>query len=60
MVSKIGRGSTATVFRAIKRSTGSFAALKRVKIQNKTIQTMIYTEIVIMQLSRHPNIVEFQ
>jgi serine/threonine protein kinase len=59
IICQIGEGGTSSVFKAVNKKSGQIVGLKNIKISNQDIREKAINEIAIMQLSQHPNIVQY-
>jgi len=61
IIEKIGRGRYSNVHKAIETKTGKEFALKIIDIKNLTEEEfqILYNEAKIMEVLKHPNIIEF-
>lgn len=59
LMGKLGEGGAGAVFLVQQDSTGLKFALKKIKPRNEKQRSQILNEIALMELSRHPNILEY-
>lgn len=57
-VEKIGKGGYSKVYKAVHKQTRRISALKHIKLNKQEDRERVINEIGIMQLSRHPNIIQ--
>jgi hypothetical protein len=59
LMGRLGEGGAGAVFLVQQEATGQKFALKKIKPRNEKQRSQILNEIALMELSRHPNILEY-
>ena len=59
-IGKIGKGGMSTVYKAQHKQTGEIVAIKHISTGNEELRKRVFNEIGIMQLSAHPNIIQYK
>jgi len=59
LTSKLGEGGAGAVYLAENINTSQKYALKKIKPKNLKQRSQIFNEIALMELSRHPNVLEY-
>ena len=59
LMGRLGEGGAGAVYLVQQGSTGQKFALKKIKPRNNKQRSQILNEIALMELSRHPNILEY-
>ena len=59
LMGRLGEGGAGAVYLVQQESTGQKFALKKIKPRNSKQRSQILNEIALMELSRHPNILDY-